>query len=111
MCILGALHKQPARRRPLLNKMIWTAAWTASPVLAWNAAQANPVLPTISPLVFNVTVSNSSIDGGATAVGNDSTNNTAVLQAFINYASTATTMVNGVTVTGGILEIPTAASV
>jgi polygalacturonase len=110
MCILCSLQKQPARRRSLLNKMIWTAAWTASPVLAWNAAQADPVLPTISPLVFNVTVSNSSIDGGATAVGNGSTNNTTVLQAFINFASTATTMVNGVTVTGGIVEIPTAAS-
>jgi polygalacturonase len=110
MCILCSVERQPARRRPLLNKMIWTAAWTASPVLAWNAAQADPVLPTISPLVFNVTVSNASIDGGATAVGNGSTNNTAVLQAFINYASTATTMVNGVTITGGVVEIPTAAS-
>ena len=96
--------------------MLRTAAWTAAPLLAWNvAAHADPVLPTISPLTFNVTEANggvggASIDGGATAVGNDSTDNTSVLQAFINYASTATTLVNGVTVTGGTVEIPASAS-
>jgi polygalacturonase len=95
--------------------MICTAAWTASPMLALSVAHADPVLPTISPLTFNVTLANggvsgASIDGGATATAGSGFNNTTVLQAFINYASTATTMVNGVTVTGGTVEIPSAAS-
>jgi polygalacturonase len=89
--------------------MLWTAAFAGPPVLAWSTAQANPTLPTIGSNDFNVTVSNSNIDGGAVAVANDSTLNTTVLQDFINYASTSTSLVNGVTVDGGTVEIPSAA--
>jgi polygalacturonase len=108
------LHLQPARNKALLSKMLWSAAWTASPVLAWSVAHADPVQPTIGPVIYNVTEANggvmgATIDGGATAVGDDSTNNASVLQSFINYASTTTTLVNGVTVDGATVEIPASA--
>ncbi|MGA3065457.1 MAG: glycosyl hydrolase family 28 protein [Tepidisphaeraceae bacterium] len=78
------------------------AAW-AAPTRA--LAQSAPTLPTISDTVFNVTepnggVAGQNVDGGATAVGNGSTNNTAVLQDFINAASNAG---------GGTVEIPSSA--
>ncbi len=118
MRILCSLSQRPARQRPLFNKMMLTAAGAAAPMLAYQAAaqaQFQPTLPTISPLDFNVTeanggVSGASIDGGATAGTGSSVNNTTVLQDFINYASTATTLVNGVTVTGGTVELPAAAA-
>jgi hypothetical protein len=59
----------------------------------------NPTLPTIPSTTYNVTVSNSSIDGGAVAVGNGSTSNTTVIQDFINYANSKG---------GGVVEIPAA---
>src|SRR5208282_6864516 len=106
MRILCSLRKQPARRRPLLTKMIWTAAVTAPPALFLGAAQAqtagvNPVSFSVGSNVYNVTVSNTNIDGGTVAVGNNSTSNTTVLQDFIDYASA-----NG----GGTVEIPTSGS-
>ncbi|MGA3065233.1 MAG: glycosyl hydrolase family 28 protein [Tepidisphaeraceae bacterium] len=83
--------------------------------LVYSAAQAdtvgvNPVSFTIGSNVFNVTQSNSNIDSGATAVGNGVFVNTTVLQDFINYCSTNTSTVNGVTVSGGTVLVPASAS-
>jgi hypothetical protein len=59
-----------------------------------------PTLPTIGSTVYNVTLSNSLIDGGAVAVANGtSTNNTTVINDFISYAAS-----HG----GGTVEIPSA---
>jgi polygalacturonase len=104
-----------ARKRPLLKQILRTAAWTASPVLACGSAWGDPTLPTIGPVVYNVTlpnggVSGASIDGGLTATGDGATNDTSIIQAFINYAASTKTVVNGVTVNGATVEIPASAS-
>lgn len=63
-------------------------------------AQTAPTQPTIGSADYNVTVSNPSIDGGATASANGAgTNNTAVINDFIAYAAA-----HG----GGTVEIPAA---
>ena len=54
-------------------------------------------LPTIGATDYNVTVSNSNIDGGAVASGNGTTNDTTVINDFLAYAAA-----NG----GGTVEIP-----
>jgi len=74
----------------------------APPLAICGAAMADPTLPTIGSTVYNVTVSNSSIDGGATvSTGALAASNAAVINAFISYASS-----NG----GGTVELPAAAS-
>jgi hypothetical protein len=72
------------------------AACLAAPTRLW----ADPTLPTIGAGDYNVTVSNAAIDGGAIASGDGSTDDTPVIQAYINYAAA-----NG----GGVVEIPSAA--
>ncbi|MGA3066599.1 MAG: glycosyl hydrolase family 28 protein [Tepidisphaeraceae bacterium] len=115
MRILCSPRKRSARRRSLLTEALWTAALASPLVLGWSSAQAdtagvNPVAITIGTNVFNVTQSNSSIDSGAVAVPNGVFVNTTVLQDFINYCSTSTSVVNGVTVHGGTVLLPSAAS-
>ncbi len=64
-------------------------------------ALANPTLPTIGSATYNVTVSNSAIDGGAVAKAGGTTDNSSVINAFIAYAAS-----HG----GGTVEIPAASS-
>jgi polygalacturonase len=83
-----------------------SAVCVASPFFLAAAASADPTLPTIGATVYNVTlpnggVSGASIDGGAVAVANGTTDNRTVLNAFISYAAS-----HG----GGTVEIPAAAS-
>jgi polygalacturonase len=66
-----------------------------------TSALANPTLPTIGSASYNVTVSNSAIDGGAVAKADGKTDNTAVINAFVAYAAA-----HG----GGTVEIPAASS-
>jgi polygalacturonase len=66
-----------------------------------QATPITPALPTIGSTVYNVGVSNSAIDGGAVAVGDGTTDNTSVINAFISYAAS-----HG----GGTVEIPAASS-
>ena len=111
------LHSLPARRAhsPFIRNVLWSAVWTASPFLGWSAAQADPTLPTIGPVVYNVTlpnggVSGASIDGGLTATGDGTSNDTSIIQAFLNYTSSTETIVNGATVNGATVEIPASAA-
>ena len=64
--------------------------------------RADPTLPSFGSSVFNVTISNSKIDGGATmSTNNSAASNASVLQAFISYCSTNTA--GGI---GGAVEVP-----
>jgi polygalacturonase len=115
MRILFPLRGHAARKRPFLNHILWTAACTAAPMLAWNSARANPTLPTIGPVVYNVTLANggvagASVDGGLTATGDGATDNTNVLQSFLFAASSTQTVVGGQTVDGATVEIPASAA-
>ncbi|HZZ28073.1 MAG TPA: glycosyl hydrolase family 28 protein [Pirellulales bacterium] len=81
------------------------AAWLAAGMNVAHAAApvilpAAPMLPTIASTVYNVTVSNPAIDGGAVAT-TGSSNNAAVINAYISYVSS-----HG----GGIVQLPTPAS-
>lgn len=68
---------------------------------------ADPTLPTIGPPVIDPTVSNPSVDGGSVfSTTSDAADNKTVLNAFIKYASSLTTTVNGQTVMGGTIAIP-----
>jgi polygalacturonase len=80
-------------------KMIAGAAGLASAVfLSKPALGYNIQLPEIGTTVYNVTVSNSNIDGGAVAeADNASFNNTTVINDFLAYAAA-----HG----GGTVEIP-----
>jgi glycosyl hydrolase family 28 len=64
-------------------------------------AQQPPTLPIIGSAYDNITVSNSSVDGGATASGSNTATNTTVINDAISYVSS-----HG----GGTVEIPASAS-
>jgi polygalacturonase len=68
----------------------------AALLLGAGAASADPTLPTIGSTVYNVTVSNSAINGGV-AASSGSSDNSAAINAYIAFASA-----NG----GGTVEIP-----
>jgi polygalacturonase len=85
------------RRRALLLSSV------CFPVVAsiTGAALADPTLPTIGSTTYNVTVSNSAIDGGAVAKAGGTTDNSTVINDFIAYAAA-----HG----GGTVEVPAASS-
>jgi polygalacturonase len=85
----------PREARKFGAASLFAAACLAAPTRIW----ADPALPSIGAGDYNVTVSNAAIDGGQIASGNGSTDDTPVIQAFINYAAA-----NG----GGVVEIPSA---
>jgi hypothetical protein len=65
------------------------------------AQQPPPTLPTIGSAYDNITVSNSNVDGGATASGSNTATNTTVINDAIAYVSS-----HG----GGTVEIPASAT-
>jgi polygalacturonase len=64
-------------------------------------AQQPPTLPSIGSAYDNITVSNSNVDGGATASGSNTATNTAVINDAIAYISSQG---------GGTVEIPASSS-
>jgi hypothetical protein len=99
------LDNRPPRRDcsgRFRTKLIWGAVWMAPPFWMTAVALADPTLPTIGATVYNAAVSNASIDGGLTVKADGTTNNAAIIDAFINFAAK-----NG----GGTVEIPAASGV
>jgi polygalacturonase len=87
-------------RRASADAVILSLLLAFAPAAIAQTDPNPPTLPTIGSAVYNVTVSNPNIDGGAVAVANGtSTNNTTVINDFIAYAAA-----NG----GGTVEIPAA---
>jgi polygalacturonase len=84
------------KRRALISASCFTVAASIT-----GSAWANPTLPTIGSATYNVTVSNSAIDGGAVAKAGGTTDNSTVINDFIAYAAA-----HG----GGTVEIPAASS-
>jgi hypothetical protein len=79
-------------------------AAAAAPVIAGAGAamaQQPPTLPTIGSAYDNIVVSNSSVDGGATASGSNFSTNTTVINDAIAYISSQG---------GGTVEIPASAA-
>jgi polygalacturonase len=81
------------------RKIVSRSILISAGFLAVSASRvfADPTLPTFGSADYNVAVSNSAIDGGAFAVGDGTTNNASVINAYIKYASQ-----NG----GGTVELP-----
>jgi polygalacturonase len=97
MLISNGRRTRPKFSREFRSRLICGAAWIALPVWACGSALGQVTPPVIPPGVFNVTVSNPLIAGGATAVTTPGTDNSGVINSFINYAAN-----NG----GGTVEVP-----
>jgi len=97
------LYSSRQRARRVRSLSLGSAIFLASPFVVCGVARANPTLPTIGSTVYNVTSATDAATVGASgvAVANGSTDNTAVINKFITYAST-----HG----GGTVELPAAAS-